>query len=492
MARDMRATQRGTLIEMSARILVVDDETGLRELLQVLFRRHGYEVELADGQKRALEVLRGRPPFDVVVTDLSMPDGSGMAVLAEARKGAGSTQVVMITAYATTGQAVQAMRDGAYDYVKKPFKNDELLAIVEKAIEKRAILEQNSALRRHVHDGFRAGDVVGKSAAMQRILNLVERVASAPSSVLITGESGTGKELIARALHKSGERAGKPFVAINCAALPEPLLESELFGHERGAFTGADSKQEGLFRAAGAGSLFLDEVGELPLTLQVKLLRVLQERTVRPVGGHDEVPIACRVVAATNREVQKEVLEGRFREDLYYRINVINLHLPALSERPEDIPLLAEHFLDKHGALQNKRLSFSSEAMRLLVSRSYRGNVRELENLVERAVTLSAGSRIDLADLDCSPRALSAEARMRQLLPAEIPERGFDLDAYLGDIERQILIAALDKSHGVRKDAAKLLGTTFRSLRYRLSKYGLGDDDEMTDTELAAREHAAG
>jgi two-component system, NtrC family, response regulator PilR len=475
---------------MGARILVVDDEAGLRELLHVLFRRHGYEVEVAEGQKRAFELLRSRPSFDVVITDLAMPDGSGMAVLAEARKIEDSTQVVMVTAYATTAQAVQAMREGAYDYIKKPFKNDELLAIIEKAAEKRAIIDQNRALRRRVSEGFRAGDIVGKSAAMQRIMNLVQRVASAPASVLITGESGTGKELIARALHKSGERANKPFVAINCAALPEALLESELFGHEKGAFTGADSKKEGLFRAAGAGSLFLDEVGELPLTLQVKLLRVLQERTVRPVGGHEEIPIACRVVAATNRDVQKDVVEGRFREDLYYRINVINLHLPALRERPEDIALLAEHFLAKHGALQSKRLSFSSEALRLLVGRNYRGNVRELENLVERAVTLSAGHRVEVQDLDYEPREPAHRPGMRQLLPDEIPEDGFNLDAYLGEIERRILTAALDKSHGVRKDAARLLGTTFRSLRYRLSKYGLSEDDDTADQEIEEREHA--
>jgi two-component system response regulator PilR (NtrC family) len=292
------------------------------------------------------------------------------------------------------------MREGAYDYIQKPFKNDELIAVVEKAVEKRSLVEENRALRQRVHAGFRRGDVVGKSAAIDRIMRLVERVASAPSSVLITGECGSGKELIARALHDGADRADQPFVAINCAAMPESLLESELFGHEKGAFTGADTRKEGLFRAAGAGTLFLDEVGELPLALQVKLLRVLQQRTVRPVGGHDEIPILCRVVAATNRDVEREVVEGRFREDLYYRLNVINLKLPPLRDRVEDIPLLAEHFLTKHAALQNKRLTFSPEAMRYVASRTYKGNVRELENLVERAVTLTVGNRVELADLD--------------------------------------------------------------------------------------------
>jgi two-component system response regulator PilR (NtrC family) len=466
---------------MSARILVVDDEPGLREMLHVLLKRHGYSVEVAEGQKRAVALLRAGPSFDVVVTDLSMPDGSGMGVLSETRKVDDSTQVIMITAYATTAQAVQAMREGAYDYIKKPFKNDELLAIVEKAAEKRAIVDQNRALRRRLNEGFRAGDIVGKSEAMKRIMGLVERVASAPSSVLITGESGSGKELIARALHQGGERASKPFIAINCAALPEPLLESELFGHEKGAFTGADSKKEGLFRAAGGGTLFLDEVGELPLTLQVKLLRALQERTVRPVGGHEEVAVQCRVVAATNRDIQREVKESRFREDLYYRINVINLHLPPLRERSEDIPLLAQHFLEKHGALQNKRLQFSPEALRWLANRSYRGNVRELENLVERAVTLALGNKVELSDLDYDASARAGEPRLPAL---EIPEQGMDLDAYLGEIEKRVLLAALERSAGVRKDAAKLLGTTFRSLRYRLAKYGLGDaEDETADGE---------
>jgi two-component system response regulator PilR (NtrC family) len=268
------------------------------------------------------------------------------------------------------------------------------------------------------------------------------------------------------------------------------LLESELFGHEKGAFTGADSRKDGLFRAAGAGTLFLDEVGELPLTLQVKLLRVLQERTVRPVGGHEEIAVSCRVVAATNRDVQREVAEGRFREDLYYRINVINLHLPPLRERPEDIPLLAEHFLSKHGALQNKRLEFSPEAMRWLVSRTYRGNVRELENLVERAVTLSLAHRVELNDLDYDPNARESAPRIPTV---EIPEAGLDLDAHLGEIEKRVLIAALERSKGVRKDAAKLLGTTFRSLRYRLAKYGLGEpDDEAAENEAREGEHAEG
>ncbi|HEY2735444.1 MAG TPA: sigma-54 dependent transcriptional regulator, partial [Polyangiales bacterium] len=406
---------------MDARVLVVDDEAGLREMLRVLLTRAGYSVSLAAGQTQALELLVGSEPFDVVISDLAMPDGSGMSVLHRARSLDESTQVVMITAYATTAQAVQAMREGAYDYVQKPFKHDELLAVVAKAAEKRAIVEQNRTLRRHLQDGFRAGDIVGKSAAIKDVMRMVERLASAPASVLITGESGTGKELVARALHYAGDRASKPFIAINCGAMPEALLESELFGHEKGAFTGAISKKNGLFRAAHGGTLFLDEVAELPLALQVKLLRVLQQRTVRPIGAEEETPIDVRVVAATNRNIEEEVRGARFREDLFYRLNVINLHLPPLRERSEDVPLLAEHFMAKHSAAHNKRLQFSAEALRYLFGLPLRGNVRELENLVERAVTLALGSRIELSDLTARAAPL---APVQAAQSFELPDGG--------------------------------------------------------------------
>jgi two-component system response regulator PilR (NtrC family) len=319
--------------------------------------------------------------------------------------------------------------------------------------------------------------VVGKSRAISNVLHLVQRVANAPASVLITGESGTGKELIAREIHNRGERAAKAFVAINCGAMPEALLESELFGHEKGAFTGAVGKRQGLFRAASGGTLFLDEIGELPLPLQVKLLRVLQQRTVRPVGSEEELPVDVRVVAATNRNIEQEVRAGRFREDLFYRLNVIHLHLPPLRERPEDIPLLAEHFLEKHAATQDKRLSFAPEAVRHLLTLPLRGNVRELENLIERAVTLSMGPRIEVADLTLQP--LAAEPTPRVRVP-ELPETGFDLDGHLAEVERQILLSALAQSSGVRTDAAKLLRMSFRSFRYRLAKYGLS---ELADAE---------
>ena len=457
---------------MGGRILVVDDEVGLRSMLKVLLQRAGYEVSLAEGQSAAVAQMQQAEPYDVVITDLSMPDGSGMGVLAAAREVDDSTQIIMITAYATTAQAVQAMREGAYDYIQKPFKNDELLAVVDKALDKRAIVAENRVLRKRVAQGFRFGEVIGKSPAIRHVMDMVERVASAPSSVLITGESGTGKELVAKALHQRGDRAKHAFVAINCAALPEQLLESELFGHEKGAFTGASSKKEGLFRAAQGGTLFLDEVGELPLPLQVKLLRVLQERRVRPVGGHQEVEVDVRIVAATNRDVQAEVEAGAFREDLFYRLNVINLHLPPLRERPQDIPLLAEHFLHKHAALQDKRLRFSAAATHWLCGQPYKGNVRELENLVERAVTLAMGEAVELQDLAPQPSGAAAPT----VLPLPLPPEGLDLDAHLARVEREVLIAALEATKGVRKEAAKLLAMSFRSIRYRLAKYGLDNE----------------
>ena len=440
-------------------------------MLAVLLRREGYSVELASGGPEALAKIAAAEPLDLVVTDLVMPDGSGMTVLDAARARDDATQVVLITAYATTEQAVDAMRRGAYDYIQKPFKNHELLATVEKALEKHDIVADNRTLRQNARDGFRLGGLVGKSAAMHGVMELVSRIASARTSVLLTGESGTGKEMIARALHAQSDRKDAKFVAVNCGALPENLMESELFGHEKGAFTGATARKEGLIRAADGGTLFLDEVGELTPALQVKLLRVLQERKVRAVGGEREVDVDVRIVAATNRDVEKDVAEGRFRQDLFYRLNVIRIHLPPLRERPEDIPLLVDHFLAKHAALAGKRVSIAPDAMRWLVAQSFPGNVRELENAIERAVTLVVGPRIERTDLPDAASTLAPAAAVA--LPAE----GLDLDAYLGEIERRLLLQALERAGGVRTNAAKLLGTTFRSLRYRLAKYGLGDSE---------------
>jgi len=450
---------------LSARILVCDDEASLREMLQILLRREGYRVDLVDGVHAARDQLGSADPYDVVITDLVMPDGTGMEVLDAVRSRSADTQILMVTAYATTEQAVEAMRKGAYDYVQKPFKNHELLATLEKALEKRAIVAENQTLRAEVKARWSEGQLIGKSPAMDRLRDLIKRVANATTSVLITGESGTGKEMVARALHFQSPRAEEPFVVLNCGAIPENLIESELFGHVKGAFTGATAATEGLFRAANGGTLFLDEVGELPPPLQVKLLRVLQDRKVRPVGGSAEVEVDVRVVAATNRDVESEVEAGTFREDLFYRLNVIRIEVPPLRERPEDIPVLAGYFLQKHAALQGRRLEFSPEAMRWLAQQSYAGNVRELENMVERGVTLAPGSTVnreDLGDTHPSKKAVNL---------SQIPEGGFELDDYLTQVERELLFRALDQAGGVRKKAAELLGMSFRQFRYRLAKH---------------------
>ncbi len=456
---------------MSARILVCDDEAALREMLSVLLRRARYQVVTASTRQEALAKIAGED-LDAVITDLALPDGSGMDVLSAARERDDSMQVVMITAYGGTEQAVEAMRRGAYDFVQKPFRTHELLALVEKALEKRQIVGENRALRATVAGSYRSGDLIGKSDAMKRVMEMVRRVAGARTSVLITGESGTGKEMVARALHDQSDRASGPFVVVNSGALPEALMESELFGHEKGAFTGAMARSEGLVRAAHEGTLFLDEIGELPPELQVKLLRVLQERRVRPVGGSKEVEVDIRVVAATNRDLEADVASGAFRQDLFYRLNVIRLHLPPLRERPEDIPLLAQHFVQKHAALAGKRLELSPDAMRWLVRQSYPGNIRELENVVERAVTLAIGDRITLDEMPDTGRSGPSPS-----LPVEIGA-GFDLDAHLASIERELVLRALEQAGGVRTEAAKLLGMTFRSFRYRLAKYDLGDAAE--------------
>ena len=450
---------------MSARILVCDDEVSLREMLQILLRREGYRVDVVDGVHAARDQLGSADPYDLVITDLVMPDGTGMEVLDAVRARSSDTQILMVTAFATTEQAVEAMRKGAYDYVQKPFRNHELLATLEKALEKRAIVAENQTLRAEIKARWTEGQLIGKSPAMDRLRDLIKRVANATTSVLITGESGTGKEMVARALHFQSPRAKEAFVVLNCGAIPENLIESELFGHTKGAFTGATGAKEGLFRAANGGTLFLDEVGELPPGLQVKLLRVLQDRKVRPVGGSSEVDVDVRVVAATNRDVESEVEAGTFREDLFYRLNVIRIEVPPLRERLEDIPVLAGYFLEKHAALQARRLEFSAEAMRWLAQQTYAGNVRELENMVERGVTLAPGhtvNREDLGDAHPSKKAMGL---------SQIPEGRFDLDDYLTQVEKELLFRALDQAGGVRKKAAELLGMSFRQFRYRLAKH---------------------
>ena len=458
---------------MVARVLVCDDEASLRDMLGVLLRRAGYQVECVASVTTAKAAIDSNEPYDAVVTDLSLPDGSGMDVLAYARANDDATQVLMITAFGTTEQAVQAMRLGAYDYIQKPFRNHELLALLEKALEKRSIVDENRILRAKVEGNASGTRLLGRSAAMQRVLDLVRRVASSPTSVLITGESGTGKEMVARALHDESTRSKQPFVVVNCGAIPESLMESELFGHEKGSFTGASSRKDGLFKAADGGTLFLDEIGELPLSLQVKLLRVLQERVVRPIGASKDFDVDVRVIAATNRHLEAEVGAARFRQDLFYRLNVIRVHLAPLRERKEDVPVLAEHFLKKHGVLQGKKLSFEPAVLHWIERQPYPGNVRELENVVERAVAFATPPKVTLDDMPEVAEASPMSGDEARLLPA-IAE-GFELDRWLSELERGMVVKALEQTSGSQKKAARLLGATFHSFRYRLKKYGLAD-----------------
>ncbi|MBI4509656.1 MAG: sigma-54-dependent Fis family transcriptional regulator [Deltaproteobacteria bacterium] len=469
-------------------ILVIDDERSMREFLAICLKRAGYRVTTAEEGEQALQVLEAQGPFDLVITDLKMPGPlDGLAILDQVKARAPDTQVIVITAYATTETAISAMKRGAYDYLTKPFKVDEISVVVERALERQALVHANAELREQVQGRFRLASLSGKSPAMQRIFELIRKIAPTRTNVLITGESGTGKELVARALHFEGPRAQKPFIAVNCGAIPETLLESELFGHVKGAFTGAGAAKEGLFAAADGGTLFLDEIGELSTPLQVKLLRVLQERKIKPVGGIEERPIDVRIITATNRDLEAEVARGAFRQDLYYRLKVIQVHLPPLRQRREDMPILVETFVKRFAGEMAKRIvAVTPDAMSALCAYDYPGNVRELENIIERAVTLEASSRITCEALPQLEKTKAAGAQDGQAV--EIPAEGIDLDRILSDYEREIVLKALKQSGGTRKEAARLLRITFRSLRYRLEKLGI--DSGLDERELALPPHS--
>ena len=459
-----------------ASILVVDDEPGLREMLSILFKRERYEVTVSPGFATAREAIRNAPhAFGVVLTDLMMPDGSGLDILTLAKERSPETEVIVMTAHSSVETAIEAMKRGAYDFVTKPFATSELRALVSKAFEKSALVAENVRLRAQVERN-NPKDLLGHSQPMRQILDLITRVAANRSTVLITGESGTGKERIARAVHDVSDRKDKPFLVVNCGAIPEALVESELFGHEKGAFTGAGTRKLGIFREAEGGTVLLDEVGELPLGVQVKLLRVLQEKKVRGIGESNETPIDVRVLAATNRVVEEDVKAGKFRQDLYYRLNVIRIEVPPLRVRREDVGELARYFLERCAREQNKEIrGFSADALRALDAYDFPGNVRELENIVERAVALASGQQIGLGDL---PHEVSGATSQPSPALVTLPEAGCELDGVLGEIERRLILQALERSGGVRTVAAKSLGLTLRSLRYRLQKHALQDDDE--------------
>jgi len=453
------------------RILVVDDERSMRELLAIVLRREGYEVLLAENGRTAVELL-GREPVDLLISDIKMPDLSGVEVLRAAKQVDQDILGIMITAFASTESAVEAMRLGACDYLSKPFDIDLLKMKVREKIENRQLRQENVLLKRTLGLSHQFSNIIGRSEAMLEVFKMIETVARTNSTILLTGESGTGKGLVAQAIHFHSLRRDRPIVALNCGALPENLLESELFGHMRGAFTGADANKKGLLEVAEKGTIFLDEIGEMSPVMQVKLLRVLQERRFRRVGGLEELQADIRVIAATNQDLSKLVAEGRFREDLFYRINVIPITLPPLRDRREDIPLVAEHFLGKYAEQMGKQISgISKAAMDLLGQHDWPGNIRELENVIERAVALESTPAILPESL---PTILRGEVPRAGAQPVDaLPESGFDLEAHVKEIERGYIAQALQRAGGVQVKAAELLGMSFRSFRYYVKKYNL-------------------
>jgi two-component system response regulator PilR (NtrC family) len=461
-----------------ARILVVDDERSMRDLLSITLRQAGYDVTLADGGETAIEALRSEA-FDLVITDLRMRKVDGLAVLRAAKEHSPHTVVLVVTAYASTETAVDAMKLGAYDYITKPFKLEEIRLIIEKALERKRLQDENVALKRQLTKDRGFENFVGRSRKMIEVFETIRKTADGTSTVMITGESGTGKELVALAIHRESPRRDGPFVSVNCGAIPEGLMESELFGHLKGAFTGAVTNTQGLFAAAEGGTLFLDEITEIPTSVQVKLLRAIQEREIRRVGDTRDVKVNVRLIAASNRDLTKAMADSLLREDLFYRLNVIPIHLPPLRERREDIPLLVTHFIQKLSRELDKKVSgVSSEALSLLEAYHWPGNIRELENVVERAIVLGSG---EMLGAEALPPALLAPAQTSEA-PLELPPTGLDLDETLDRIERRYIELALERTSGVQTRAAELLGISFRQFRYKLQKHSARNTLRRPDT----------
>jgi two-component system response regulator PilR (NtrC family) len=442
----------------------------MRDVLQIMLKRSGYAVTVASDGVEALGQVQ-KEIYDLVITDLRMPKVDGLEVLKTVKSSSPETVVLVVTAFASADSAVEAMKHGAYDYLTKPFQVDEVQLIIRNALERRRLSTENMLLKREMASQSSFAQIVGQSEAMQKVFDLVRKVADSKSNVLICGESGTGKELVARAIHYNSARSAMPFVTVNCSAVPETLLESELFGHMKGSFTGAISNKAGLFEVANGGTIFLDEIGDTTPATQVKLLRVIQEREFRRVGGTQDVKVDVRVIAATNRDLEKAVAEGSFREDLYYRLDVIPIKLPPLRMRAGDIPLLAQHFLDKFAKESGKPVPMlTQDAMHALLGHEWRGNVRELENLIERAVAFSSGAPITEHDIR---GWLHRTVSTQQAYPTDLPEEGLDLEALVNGIEKELLLKALERAKWVKKKAAVLLRLNTRSFRYRLEKYGI-------------------
>jgi two-component system response regulator PilR (NtrC family) len=479
-----------------SRILVVEDEKSMRDLLALMLSKEGHDIETAESGLRAQERISDGGVFDLVISDISMPGMSGLELLRFSKRSAPETAVILMTAYSSKDTAIEALNEGAAFYVEKPFDLDEMKVVVRKTIEQMQLKAENQDLRTENRDlraelksKFRFGDLVGRSAKMRSIFQLIERVAVTGSTIMISGESGTGKELIARAVHANSGRNEAPFVSINCGALPDDLLESELFGHMKGSFTGATTNKQGLFEVAGGGTIFLDEIGETSPAMQIKLLRVLQERRIRRVGGTEEVGVDVRVITATNQDLEQMVREKTFREDLYYRINVIPIQMPALREKPEDIPALAELFLEKYRVLVGKPIEgISKEALECLEAYHWPGNVRQLENVIERAVALEASDIIQ-------PESLPVEVRRggegETEVEVALPDGGVDLDRHLEQLRRRYMMEALDRTGGVQTKAAEMLGMTFRSFRYFAKKYGLTGREQISQIEAVPETRAS-
>jgi two-component system response regulator PilR (NtrC family) len=460
-------------LQAPARVLVVDDERSMRELLSIVLRRDGYDVLIAEDGAAAVELLK-RERVDILITDIRMPQMNGVDLLREAKRIAPDIVSIVMTAFASTDTAVEALRLGAADYVhKSPNAASELRLRVGRELERKRLQQENVLLKRALRTSHQFSNIIGTSSPMLALFQLIETIAPTSSTVLITGESGTGKELVARAIHVNSPRRERPFVAVNCGALSETLLDSELFGHMRGAFTGADSNKKGLIEVAEKGTIFLDEIGEMSPVVQVKLLRVLQERKFRRLGGTEEIDADIRILAATNRDLSKMVADGAFREDLFYRINVIPLRLPSLRERIDDIPLLAEHFVARFAGQMHKPITgISGAALTRLKGYAWPGNIRELENAMERAVALEKTPTIladslpdQLVEREADPPVAAA--------PEGFPDAGFDLERHVQDIEREYIAEALRRAGGVKVKAAELLGMSFRSFRYYTKKYNL-------------------
>ncbi len=449
----------------NGKILIVEDEKSMREVLKILLEGEKYDVMTAFDGLEGLSII-DKDIFDLIITDMKMPKADGFQILKKVKEISPDTIVIMITAFGTTESAIEAMKLGAYDYISKPFNIDEIRLIVKKAIEKKRLSEELLLLRQKVETTYTIENIIGRSPKMQELFKLIPRIAQSNSNVLITGESGSGKELVAAALHNLSQRKDKNFVTINCAAFPEGLLESELFGHMKGSFTGAIYNKQGLFEIADEGGVLLDEIGEMPTSLQAKLLRVLENGTFRRIGGTNDVKVDVRIISATNKDLKEEIAAGRFREDLFYRLNVVPIKIPPLRERKEDIPLLVEHFLRKT-AHDTKRIT--TEALKLLIDYSWKGNVRELENLIERVAILTEKEEITPADL---PSEITGYFGEMKALP-DFTDEGIDIDQIIGDLEKKYLLKALEKSGGVKTEAAKLLNLSFRSFRHRLHKYGI-------------------